>query len=851
MNDDGSGAPAVSPAQVPELSVVIPVLDGEPVIARTLAEVGAWLAGRGLSAEVVVVDDGSRDRTVEKVREAAARSPVPVVLERHETNRGKGAAVRTGMLAARGRHRVFLDSDLAYPAPEIGRVLDALRSGADVAIASRVDPESLYVVRPAFFRYLYTRHVAGRFFNWLVRLLLLPGVSDTQAGLKGFTAEAATALFSAWVPGGFGFDLAVLARARRLGFSLAEVPVTFRYDREPTTLRFLADTVRMLRDLAEVRVRVGSGGVVGDPGRDRAGTPEPAPAPAPSWTLLAGLAALLAAVEWSRSARMPFWVPLGGFLVAVVVLLVAAARSDRTRGVRRVRWSGSRGETVFLLGLVVLAAVPRLAALSDLPSFMHHDTAACGLVGQQLLTGEATDPFELVDRWYHFPRLGLLPYTVSLRLLGTSVLALRLTSAIPGALVVLALYFLVRGWFGRLAAAIAAILLATSHVAVHFSRVGIWNIHALLLGVAGLAALASGWRRRSLFWLTVAGLCFGLTLHAYTAGRLFFGLGLLSVAGLALAGRRRAARPLAWLVLAIVLPLVPLAASFVRKPGGLAVDRERSVNPFATATRQHLISQIGTADKAAILKYQVTRTLGGFVTLGDTSTNYGSRRPLIGPVTLVLFLGGLGFAVVRLPDRRFALLVAWLGAGLLFGGVLTVNPPNFPRLLAVVPVPFVLAGVALGLIWEKARTLGPVLRTAAALLAVGVAVSALVSNARGYLRFMERVEISVNEWDVLESLDDLRDVKTVYLFTGAYMLADSPLFRLFKGGRRLVTGVNGADLPDDLEEPTAFVVTPDNREVGTVLTERFPDLDREVRMSEGVRQLTIYRTMPAPRKGGT
>jgi len=827
-----------------EVSVVIPVRNGAALIAEALRDVVAFLLLRGVSAEILVVDDGSADDTSRVAREAAADSPVPVVLLRHDTNRGKGAAVRTGMLSARGRFRVFLDSDLAYPASEIGAVLDRLEAGVDVVLASRVHPESRYLIRPSFFRYLYTRHLSGRFFNWLVRLVLLPGLSDTQAGLKGFTAEAATALFSAWSPAGFGFDLAVLARARRLGLSLAEVPVTFRYDREPTTLRFLADTARMLRDLVEVRVRIGRGGAIAGEEKRPAVAPgaSTGPGAAPSWPLLALLAALLAAVEVSRGRAAPFVVPLGLWLAGIAVLLVGALRADRLRGVPRVRWFGTWGEAAVVLGTTALGAVFRLAALSDVPSFMHHDTASCGLVGMRLLTGESTDPFGLVATWYHFPQLGLVPFTFSMGLLGKSVLSLRLASAVPGLLVVPALYYLVRGWFGRLAAAVAAVLLATNHVAVHFSRTGIWNIHSLLLGVAGLAALAGGWRRRSAFWLSAAGVCFGLSLHTYTAGRLFFGLGVLSAGAIALGAGLRAARSLTWLLAAVSFSVLPLAGSYLRAPAALDVDRSRTVSPFSERTREHVTGQVGSADPGAIFRYQVSRTLRGFVDVGDTDSNYGSRRPMIGHVTLAVSLAGLAFALARLPDRRFALLLAWLGFGLVFGGVLAINPPSFPRLLAILPVPFVLTGVVLSLVWRKASGLGPVLRTVSAVVVVAVAVVALVTNVRGYRRFVERTDLAVNEWDVLQALGEVRRARTVYLYTGSYMLADSPPFELFRDGRRLVTGLSETDLPEFLEEPTAFLVAPEYRHVGTDLTRRFPDLERAVKMSGGVRQMTIYTT---------
>lgn len=847
MDAEVSGrAPEAAPhdGREVELSVVVPVLNGAGFITDTLQALAAFLHQHVPGSEIVVVDDGSGDSTARLIEELAPALSVPVVLVRHNRQHGKGAAVRTGMLAARGRFRLFTDADLAYAPSNLGMVLERLQGGADVVVASRVHPESRYVLRPSFFRYLYTRHLSGRFFNWLVRIFLLPGVTDSQAGLKGFSARAAVALFAGWMPDGFGFDLAVLAKARRQGFEVVEVPVTFRYDREPTTMRFLGDTMSMLRDLAMVRLRVGHGGAI-PPGGWGGGEAAPAGAAgwSPPWRVLVVLACLLGVVEAARGLHAPLLVPLGVWLGALGLWLGYSGTSDRQWGVPPGRWFSGWQEAAVVAGITLLAALLRLVALDELPALIHHDTASCALVGRRMLTGVSTDPFALAEGWYYFPRLGLLPYTLSLKLLGTNVVALRLTSAIPGILLVPALYFLVRGWFGRAAAVVASLLLAGNHVAVHFSRDGIWNIHSLFLGVAGFAALFGGWRRRSGLWVAAAGMAFGLSLYTYTAGRLFFGLGVLGAATLTWwQPRPRSWRLPAHFLVALVLTLTPLVASFVRLPAALENDRVSTVNPFSEARRDHVSSQVGSAEPLRILGYQVRRTLAGFVTIGDSSSHYAIGKPMISPVILVLALAGLAFGLARFPDPRYLFLLAWLALGLLFGSVLAINPPSFPRLLAVLPVPIVLASAMAGLIWEKARRLGGVVRASAAAILVAATTLALVLNARTYVRFCRSSETAVSEWVVIRALDDVRAAHTVYFFTGAFMLADSPAFELFREGRRYVFGLTEADLPERLAEPTAFVLTPAYRWIGTALTERFPEIERELLARRGVRLLTLYRS---------
>jgi glycosyltransferase involved in cell wall biosynthesis len=240
-----------------DLSVVVPVYNGEPFIARTICELIDYLVSLDGPSELIVIDDGSADRTATIVAEAIAGAPIPIRFIRSPTNEGKGAAISRGMAVAQGRYRVFLDADLAYSPRAISEVRSKLIEGADVVIGSRVHPDSTYQVKPSFFRYLYTRHLAGRVFNWIVRFFLLPGIFDSQAGLKGFTREAADTIFRGWLPDGFSFDLGALSRARHERLSIEQIPVHYRYDSEPTTVRFMKDTVAALYDLAVVRLRIG------------------------------------------------------------------------------------------------------------------------------------------------------------------------------------------------------------------------------------------------------------------------------------------------------------------------------------------------------------------------------------------------------------------------------------------------------------------------------------------------------------------------------------------------------------------------------------------------------------------
>ena len=202
----------------PEISIVIPAFNEALRLPTTLDRVQRYLATAGLTAEVIVVDDGSRDDTAEVVQRYAQRWP-QLKLVAAERNAGKGAAVRLGMAAARGRYRVFSDADLSVPIDDMEKLLRPLHAGAGVAIASRGLRDSQVELHQPWYR-----ETMGKIFNRLVRIFVLGGVHDTQCGFKAFTAEAADRIFPMLQTRGFGFDVEVLYRAQHAGYQIVEVP---------------------------------------------------------------------------------------------------------------------------------------------------------------------------------------------------------------------------------------------------------------------------------------------------------------------------------------------------------------------------------------------------------------------------------------------------------------------------------------------------------------------------------------------------------------------------------------------------------------------------------------------------
>jgi dolichyl-phosphate beta-glucosyltransferase len=213
---------AAAPSTPVTLSVVIPAWNEALRLPATLTRVVAFLRARNEAFEVVVVDDGSTDGTAAVAR---AHGDPAIRVAGYGDNRGKGHAVRTGMLAASGALRLMTDADLSTPIEDLRLLEEAMGRGFHVAIGSRALRTSNVEVRQGAFR-----EGMGRLFNLVVRLLLLRDLRDTQCGFKLFTAEAAQAAFSATRLDGFSFDVEALVAARRRGYRIAEVGVTWRND---------------------------------------------------------------------------------------------------------------------------------------------------------------------------------------------------------------------------------------------------------------------------------------------------------------------------------------------------------------------------------------------------------------------------------------------------------------------------------------------------------------------------------------------------------------------------------------------------------------------------------------------
>lgn len=225
---------------------MIPAFNEEPRISNTLSQVVEYLTAQDYGWEVVVADDGSQDQTAQLVDQVTVDHPNVRVLRL--PHRGKGWAVKNGMLAAQGEYRLLCDADLSVPIAQVERLLPPLGPRSDVVLGSREAPGAARFGEPA------RRHLMGRVFNLLVSRLAVPGLSDTQCGFKCFRGEAAENLFQRQTMDGFAFDVELLYLARKHGLSFVEVGVDWYY-RPQSKVRPMRDSLAMTLDLLKIRWR--------------------------------------------------------------------------------------------------------------------------------------------------------------------------------------------------------------------------------------------------------------------------------------------------------------------------------------------------------------------------------------------------------------------------------------------------------------------------------------------------------------------------------------------------------------------------------------------------------------------
>ncbi len=228
----------------PLLSIVIPAHNEQGRLPPSLEKIDAFLETQPYEAEVIIVENGSTDRTVEVSQEFARTHPYVRVIE--AAVRGKGLAVKVGMQAAKGEYRFICDADLSMPIEEITRFLPPHVDGYDVIIATREGKGARRVGEPEY------RHLIGRINNLIIKVMALRGFEDTQCGFKMFSRHAAEDLFEVQQMTGIGFDVELLFIAQRRGYKILEVPITWYFDPD-SRMRMVGDSMHILVEIWQIR----------------------------------------------------------------------------------------------------------------------------------------------------------------------------------------------------------------------------------------------------------------------------------------------------------------------------------------------------------------------------------------------------------------------------------------------------------------------------------------------------------------------------------------------------------------------------------------------------------------------
>jgi len=233
----------------PFLSIIIPAHNEENRLPDTLEQVFDFLGRKSFTSEVVVVENGSNDKTFEIAQRFSAQYQNLRVIQ---SERGKGAAVRAGMLEASGEYRFMCDADLSMPVEEIGRFIPPRLEDFDITIASREAKGAVRYNEPRY------RHWGGRAINFLVQRLILPGLNDTQCGFKCFSAKVVEDIFKLQTLNGWSFDIELLYIARLHKYTIQEIPIHWIHHPE-TKVSAVRDAIRMIQDIFHIRANARKG----------------------------------------------------------------------------------------------------------------------------------------------------------------------------------------------------------------------------------------------------------------------------------------------------------------------------------------------------------------------------------------------------------------------------------------------------------------------------------------------------------------------------------------------------------------------------------------------------------------
>jgi SAM-dependent methyltransferase/4-amino-4-deoxy-L-arabinose transferase-like glycosyltransferase len=499
------------------------------------------------------------------------------------------------------------------------------------------------------------------------------------------------------------------------------------------------------------------------------------------WLILTSFALVLLAdrtVNDPASIKRPF-LSLIFWLIAILIAFFALW-DWRTRKVAWGKFQPRQSwEIPVVLILSIFALIVRLVGLTSHPFILSGSEASIGLDAWSVAKEQIQSPFAAA--WLTNPTMPLYLLAVPLELLGRTVLAVRILSPIIGAITVVALYLVGRRLWGPVVGLIAASLLAGSHVHVHYSRIGMTNIWDPLLALLAIGLIYAAWQDRNrLLWLA-AGIVTGLNAYTYTSSHLIPFI-LAGIFLLMLRDRREVWEQRSDIFAATLMVFVVAFPQllYYREYPAIYLERVNTLGIFQSGwfLRE---GELTAQNPFQVLIKQFWRGVLAFQAGNDNSTAYNPGVPILGFLPAVISIIGVGYAVTRFKQLRYAILIIWVGVTLLFASVLLESPPNSHRLVIALPAVYLL--ISLATVWLLYRGLAYLKISRRYLIPVIVAVVALIvagdlffyfGDYRTQRRYGDRNTEIANEVSVY--LDSLEEQWTVYFYGAPSMFSNFPTF---------------------------------------------------------------------------
>jgi len=532
--------------------------------------------------------------------------------------------------------------------------------------------------------------------------------------------------------------------------------------------------------------------------------------------LLALSAALLVQVAASPTVATIAWA-LGLVCILAAALDVGTLAAWRSLPSRARMLDARRAwPALVLLVIVILASALRLPNLATIPGFLHNDEGSNGLMARAVADGQVPSLF--ANGWASLPILGYAWEGLFLKLFGDNLTSLRLASAVPGIASVLIVALLGKELFTWRAGLLAAAILTFLHIEIHFSRVGHHYMHAQFAVILTLYLLVLALRYGAPLAAVGTGILLSVDIQVYYAARVAYVIVPLAAACILLISDRERFRDrlpmIGWIMLGWIVGVAPIGVVILGDWSSFTGrTREVLVLGGTLDTQRHVYGYYGTHNVWTILRTQIWRVVQTFNFAGDSSEQYGSYHPMLDPVSAALFPSAVVYACMRARRSAFAMCLIAFFSAILVGGVMTIDPPFWPRLIVVPPIIALLLGAFLEAIWQALdrvpRTLIPASLAAVLLLgAIGY------GNYQWYFNdFQSRIRINfiAAPMDVGMYLRSITDYPSVYGITDGSMYMDHQAIQVLAPHIQtcdILTGIDIRQCPFAPGKDRIFVVVP-------------------------------------------